>query len=153
MRGSSSHRGVPRCDLAFNEDLRPCSDGFAPTADGWRLGVRRFDPKIHDPGKLPVVLCHGLGLNGTFWTITDNHLPKQLAARGYRVYVVDMRGSGVAIGSGCSDTSIECFGETPANELREDEWTMDDQAKYDVPAILDYVKSDSGAGTGQLGRS
>src|SRR4051812_37744323 len=79
---------------APHPDLRPCTDGFATTADGWKLGIRRFDPARADPGKLPVVLCHGLGLNGTFWTITGNHLPNQLAARGYKVYVVDMRGSG-----------------------------------------------------------
>ena len=47
-----------------------------------------------DPDKLPVILCHGLGLNATFWTITDHHLPVQLTARGYEVYVFDIRGSG-----------------------------------------------------------
>src|SRR4051794_5679180 len=79
---------------AWSADLRPCSDSYATTADGWKLGVRRFRPEHPDPGKLPVVLCHGLGLNGTFWTITDDHLPGQLAARGYEVFVVDLRGSG-----------------------------------------------------------
>ena len=61
-------------------DLRPCTEGYAETADGWRLGMRHVRPATSDPGKLPVVLCHGLGLNGTFWTITDNHLAEQLAA-------------------------------------------------------------------------
>ncbi len=66
---------------APSPDLRPCTDGYAYTEDGWRLGVRHYRPDQPDPGKLPVVLCHGLGLNATFWTITDNHLPAQLAAR------------------------------------------------------------------------
>ena len=79
---------------APSPDLRPCTDGYAYTEDGWRLGVRHYRPEHPDPGKLPVVLCHGLGLNATFWTITDNHLPSQLAARGYEVYVFDIRGSG-----------------------------------------------------------
>ena len=57
------------------------------TDDGWRLGIRQFIPREPDPDKLPVVLCHGLGLNGTFWTITDDHLPGQLAARGYEVFI------------------------------------------------------------------
>src|SRR5580693_3912506 len=71
-------------------DLRPCTDGYAYTADGWRLGVRHYRPKHPDPNKLPLILCHGLGLNATFWTITDNHLPSQLTSRGYEVYVYDV---------------------------------------------------------------
>src|SRR4051794_4342601 len=81
---------------ARDPDLRPCADGFALTADGWRLGVRHIRPRRPDPGRDPVVLCHGLGLNGTFWTITDDHLPGQLAARGYDVFIVDLRGSGAS---------------------------------------------------------
>ena len=65
-----------------NADLRPCTDGYAMTSDGWKLGIKRFRPARPDPNKRPVVLCHGLGLNGTFWTITDDHLPYQLASRG-----------------------------------------------------------------------
>ena len=79
---------------APSADLQPCADGFAYTEDGWRLGVRHYRASNPDPGKLPVVLCHGLGLNGTFWTITDNHLASQLADRGYDVFVFDIRGSG-----------------------------------------------------------
>src|SRR3954466_2864804 len=79
---------------AESADLRPCTDGYAYTRDGWRLGMRHVAPAVHDPAKLPVVLCHGLGLNGTFWTITDDHLPGQLAARGYDVFIVDLRSSG-----------------------------------------------------------
>src|SRR3954469_21793605 len=48
---------------APSPDLRPCAEGFATTRDGWMLGVRRIRPDCPDPAKLPVVLCHGLGLN------------------------------------------------------------------------------------------
>jgi len=130
---------------APHPDLRPCADGFATTADGWKLGVRRFDPDRPDPGKLPVVLCHGLGLNGTFWTITGDHLPGQLVARGYRVYVVDMRGSGSSHKAGTVGRINKLLRETPLNEIQDSLWTMDDQARLDVPAILDYVQQDSGA--------
>ncbi len=130
---------------APHPDLRPCTDGYAFTSDGWTLGIRRFDPARPDPGKLPVVLCHGLGLNGTFWTITGNHLPDQLAARGYTVYVVDMRGSGASHRVGTLGRVNRVLRETPLNELRESHWTMDEQATHDVPAILDYVQKDSGA--------
>ena len=46
---------------APSPDLRPCTDGYAYTADGWRLGVRHYRPQHPDPAKLPVILCHGLG--------------------------------------------------------------------------------------------
>src|SRR5262245_8591143 len=72
---------------APSPDLQPCTDGYTYTRDGWRLGIRHYRPEHPDPGKLPVVLGHGLGLNATFWTITDNHLPAQLTRRGYEVYV------------------------------------------------------------------
>ncbi len=124
---------------------RPCTDGFAETADGWRLGIRHIRPEHPDPNKLPVVLCHGLGLNGTFWTITDNHLPSQLAARGYEVFIPDMRGSGASrkVGPiGVFNATI--MRQTPFLEIHDGNWTMDDEARYDVPAILEYVRRTTG---------
>ena len=123
---------------------RPCTEGFALTKDGWRIGVRRVVPDRIDPGKLPVVLCHGLGLNGTFWTITDNHLAGQLADRGYDVYIVDMRGSGASQRVGPIGNVNAALRQTPFLEIGEGDWTVDDQTRHDVPAILDYVKERSG---------
>lgn len=130
--------------LNLNRDLRPCSDGFARTADGWMLGVRHYHPIDPKPGTLPVVLCHGLGLNGTFWTITDDHLPSQLAGRGYEVFVVDLRGSGASYRDGTLGWVNAGLRQTIIPEYGNDEWSMDDQAFYDVPAILDYVRSQTG---------
>ncbi len=126
-------------------DLRPCTDGYATTADGWKLGVRMYEPRQADPGKLPVVLCHGLGLNGTFWTITKDHLAQQLNDRGYRVYVVDVRGSGASHRIGTLGRVNQMLRQTPFNEMRESRWTVDDQVKYDIPAILDFVQNETGA--------
>ena len=130
---------------APSPDLRPCTDGYAYTEDGWRLGVRHYRPKHPDPGKLPVILCHGLGLNATFWTITDNHLPAQLAARGYEVYVFDIRGSGENAQRGpAAIGSTDSLRQTFLKERGERDWTVDDLVKYDVPAILDYVQRETG---------
>ncbi|GAC1341076.1 MAG: alpha/beta fold hydrolase [Isosphaeraceae bacterium] len=127
------------------QDLRPCSREFAVTSDGWHLGIRRIRPERPDPDKLPVVLCHGLGLNGTFWTITGgDHLPNQLAARGYEVFIVDMRGSGASHRDGLIGKINRTLRETPFLELDEGRWTMDDEANYDVPAILDHVQKVTG---------
>lgn len=129
---------------APSPDLRPCTDGFAYTADGWRLGVRHYVPAHPDPSKLPVVLCHGLGLNATFWTITDNHLPAQLNARGYDVYVFDIRASGENGKIGRLDRINARLRQTPFRERGEASWNVDDLMRYDVPAILDYVQRESG---------
>lgn len=131
-------------DRALSLDLRPCLDGFAMTEDGWRLGVRRIRPENPDPAKLPVVLCHGLGLNGTFWTITDHHLPSQLANAGYEVFVFDFRGSGQSAKVGGIGKVNALLRETFLLELGEDRWTVDEIVKYDVPAVLDYVKAATG---------
>ena len=126
-------------------DLRPCSQGFATTADGWKLGMRHFPSKLPHTGKLPVVLCHGLGLNGTFWTINDNHLPSQLTARGYDVFVVDMRGSGASHRVGMPGAINRVLRQTPIREMGGRDWTVDDQFQYDVPAILNYVEQETGS--------
>jgi pimeloyl-ACP methyl ester carboxylesterase len=127
-----------------NPDLRPCTDGYADTADGWRLGIRHYRPVVTDPSKDPVVLCHGLGLNGTFWTITDHHLPEQLNEAGYEVFVVDLRGSGASHRVGTVGWVNSGLRQTILPELGSEDWTMDDQARYDVPATLEYVQRVTG---------
>lgn len=129
---------------APSPDLRPCTDGYAFTMDGWRLGVRHYRPDHPDPDKLPVILCHGLGLNATFWTITDNHLPAQLNARGYDVYVFDIRASGENGQPGKNDRINRFLRGTLFRERGESNWTVDDVVSYDMPAILEYVERDTG---------
>ena len=142
--------GLPGCASmrrnAPSPDLRPCSEAYAETADGWMLGMRRIRPARPEPGKLPVVLCHGLGLNGTFWTITDDNLPRQLAARGYEVFIVDMRGSGASHRVGLPGRINQLLRQTPIREIGSRDWNVDDEAKYDVPAILDFVRKETGSG-------
>ncbi len=141
---------APGCATMRNNapspDLRPCTDGYAYTADGWRLGVRHLRPDRPDPNKLPVVLCHGLGLNGTFWTITDpkTYLPAQLLARGYEVFIFDFRGSGESARVGAVGKVNARLRQTFLLEVGEGRWNVDEIARYDVPAVLDYVKAATG---------
>ncbi|MDR3635663.1 MAG: alpha/beta fold hydrolase [Isosphaeraceae bacterium] len=141
--------GLPGCATMRNNapspDLQPCSDAFIATRDGWQLGMRHIRPAVPDPNKLPVVLCHGLGLNATFWTITDNHLPAQLAARGYEVFLFDFRGSGNSSKVGRVGQINARLRQTPFLEVGEGRWTVDDIVHYDVPAVLDYVKQETGS--------
>ena len=124
--------------------LRPCTDGYVETEDGWRLGIRHIHPSQPDPSKLPVVLCHGLGLNATFWTITDDHLAQQLADRGYEVFLPDMRGSGASRKVGMVGRVNSVIRQTPMLEIGDGDWTVDDEVRYDVPAILAFVRERTG---------
>ena len=36
-------------------DLQPCSQGYAYTRDGWKLGMRHIPPANPDPAKLPKI--------------------------------------------------------------------------------------------------
>jgi lysosomal acid lipase/cholesteryl ester hydrolase len=129
---------------AASIDHRPCSDGYAYTKDGWRLGIRHIRPANPDPRKLPIVLCHGLGLNATFWTITNDHLPEQLAARGYEVFLYDNRGSGESSRVGRIGKLNAALRQSLLLEWGDGTWNVDELALYDVPAVLDYVKVATG---------
>ena len=85
-----------------------------------------------------------MGLNATFWTLTDNHLPAQLTERGYEVYVYDIRASGENARLGRQDRINRFLRGTPFRERGESSWTVDDLVRYDMPAILDYVERETG---------
>ena len=133
-----------RC-MAPDPLLRPCSESYTITQDGWRLGIRHIRPDVEDPSKLPVVLCHGLGLNGTFWTITQSTLPQQLAAHGYHVFIPDMRGSGASHRVGLVGTiNQKLLRQTAFLEIGDGDWNVDEEVRYDVPAILEFVRKETG---------
>lgn len=130
-------------DKANSPDLQPCSDAFVRTRDDWLLGIRHYRPTHPDPTKLPVVLCHGLGLNATFWTITENHLPGQLTQAGYEVFVYDCRSSGSSTPEKFAKLNA-LLRNTPFPERGEQTWTTDEQAFFDIPAVLEYVRKKTG---------
>jgi pimeloyl-ACP methyl ester carboxylesterase len=90
------------------------------------------------------VLCHGLGLNATFWTITDRHLPEQLLERGYEVFLFDFRGSGESARVGRAGEVNSYLRQTFLLEYGEGSWNVDEIVRYDVPAVLDYVQHATG---------
>ena len=141
--GSGSGCASLRCK-AQDPYHRPCAEAFAETDDGWKIGIRRIRPLHPDPGKLPVILCHGLGLNGTFWTLTDDHLPAQLAAQGYEVFICDLRGSGASQKVGPIGKVNSALRQTPFLEVGEGWWNVDHLIQYDVPAVLRFVQAETG---------
>ncbi len=59
--------------------------------------------------------------------------------------MVDVRGSGASHRIGTLGRVNQLLRQTPLNEMRESRWTVDDQVKYDIPAILDFVQNETGA--------
>ncbi len=102
---------VPVCGRASTIDL--------PITNYWKQGV------AGDALKGPVILFHGFGSGGVQFAFPPTGRPKQnlvmhLAGQGYDVWVPELR------------TSIG----VPASRS---EWTLDEVARNDIPAIVDFV--------------
>lgn len=100
------------------------SPDSAFTADGVKLGLKRYA----NPGTQPVVLVHGTAQDLDSWDIPgfpDQALALYLADRGYDVWSANMRGRG--------DPPYR------STMVSDHDWSIDDFAVHDVPAIVDRV--------------
>lgn len=96
----------------------------ALTEDGWRLPADHHRPA--GPPRGTVILCHGLGVNRTFFDMgPETSLARHLAGSGFEVFNVDLRGGGGSAWTGP--------GEPP-------EWLFEDHVTRDVPALLDMAR-------------
>jgi len=105
------------------------------TADGWTLTVDRY---LADPGvqrrSIPIVLAHGLSMNGVSWELSDRaSIPRALASRGYDVWVAAYRGERSATPPAASGQASRF------------QYGLEDHAYQDVPAILSTVCDHTGA--------
>lgn len=130
---------------------------FIKTADGWTLSLKRYPPvniKRHGAPREPVVLCHGFNYNSSLWDLDEKHsLARYLQGKGCDVWAVDLRGSGDSTKPALSDLrslaklKIEKFPQilirAPMNVARFD-WTIDDHIHRDLPAIIEFVKNQTG---------
>ena len=133
------------------------------TADGWTLVVQRFRPtRGQRPGTLPVILCHGLTYNAEFWDIEPNvSFARYLADRGWDVWVVNLRGSGLSskwvakidsaptmvVGGMIRRATNGQVAPTGHASLdpKYSRWNLDDHINYDLPALVHLVRSRTGA--------
>lgn len=98
------------------------------TEDNWKLTIEHFTPKNLDKRKYPVILCHGLMANRTYFTINEeNSLAYQLSLNGYDVWVVDLRGRETA------GSPSWFFGEKTYS------YSVDDYIQKDMDTIIEYV--------------
>ena len=80
------------------------SDFYVPTSDGISIHVHEkaaaLVRKGDDGGQIPVLLIHGWGGNGQTWDFPGRSVMDHLAAEGYDVYALDLRGTGLSVYSG-----------------------------------------------------
>jgi pimeloyl-ACP methyl ester carboxylesterase len=133
------------------------------TADGWTLVVHRYAPRGGQaPGAMPVILCHGLTYNASFWDLEPSaSLPRYLAGRGWDVWVVDLRGCGMSqkwvwkleeAPEALLSSAVRKITGTRAPlagfatmDPKSANWNLDHHIAYDVPAVVNFVKKQTGA--------
>ncbi|WP_152050481.1 alpha/beta hydrolase [Tautonia marina] len=129
------------------------------TVDGWTLVAHRFRPSTGvRPGTMPVILCHGLSYNAQFWDISPEvSFPQYLAERGWDVWVVNLRGSGLSskwvakidaaptmvVGGLIRRATNNRMAPTGYATLdpKFARWNLDDHINYDLPALVHLVRS------------
>jgi pimeloyl-ACP methyl ester carboxylesterase len=107
---------------------------YAETEDGWRLAMHRYRPGVGVPAhSTPVIVVHGISANARTWSLTpERSLPRYLAARGWDVWSVDLRGVGES--------------DSPRIWNRHSfDYNFDTYVNQDVPAILREVGRQTGA--------
>lgn len=133
------------------------------TADGWTLVAHHYPPSAAPrPGTPPVILCHGLTYNASFWDLDPAcSFATYLAAKGYDVWAIDLRGSGLSqkwvwkadeapdmvVGSAIRKLSRGKLAPTGYATLdpKAANWSLDHHIAYDVPAAVKFVRKQTGA--------
>lgn len=130
---------------------------FATTDDGWRLALHHFPPAGPIKRHYPVLLLHGLAANHINFDLDGRHsLARAMQARGYEVFIAELRGSGH---SKPPDTyrGNEPHAALPMGDLGPDEeaeregrprfvsWGFADYTDRDLPALARTVLAHSGA--------
>ena len=108
---------------------------YAPTADGWRLALCRWEPNGHGaPRKRhPVLMVHGLGANRLNLDLDERYsLARAAARRGFDVFVLELRGAGLSRAPHGMDRSRF-------------QWGFGDYAERDLPAAIALVLEQTGA--------
>ena len=140
------------------------------TKDGWTLVAHHYPPAAAPKaGAMPVILCHGLTYNASFWDLDPNvSFAAYLSDQGYDVWSIDLRGSGLSqkwvwkldeapdmlIGSAIRKLSKGKLAPTgyATADPKFANWSLDHHIAYDVPAAVRFVRRQTNVAGGCLDR-
>ncbi len=98
-----------------------------PTQDGAAVHLLRYPAQ--GP---PVILVHGVSSNHRTWDLdADRSLARRLQTDGYDAWLLDLRGHGLAT-------------HDAGDRRQRSGWSIEDYARYDLPAAIDHVRQDTG---------
>lgn len=108
---------------------------FAKTEDGHLITLYHYFPRQLEKGRPPVLLCHGLSANHFTWDPGPcPSFAKYIRDNGFDAWVIDLRGRGP------SARLQQRRGETKPGG-----WNYDDYVQYDLPAVINYVREQTGS--------
>ncbi|KAF6173560.1 hypothetical protein GIB67_037473 [Kingdonia uniflora] len=126
------------CNDVISKFGYKCQEYKVKTADKYILGVSRILPSTKQaPGagctRTPVILQHGLMTDGNCWFLNNRNqnLPCILADRGFDVWIANTRGTRFSTGHKTMSTKDKEYWD----------WSWDELAKYDLPAYVKFVNT------------
>ncbi|XP_047938809.1 triacylglycerol lipase 2-like [Salvia hispanica] len=143
---SSNKDGI--CELIVKTQGYSCEEHKVTTKDGFILSLQRIPmgrSGTKGGPKPPVLLQHGLISDATTWLdlSPDESLGFILADNGFDVWLGNVRGTNYSSGH----TSLG------PNDPEYWDWSWDELVAYDLPAMFDYVHSQTGQKLHYVGHS
>ncbi|XP_028771389.1 LOW QUALITY PROTEIN: triacylglycerol lipase 2-like [Neltuma alba] len=118
--------------------------------DGYILSLQRIPQGRAEVGgssgrKPPVIIQHGVLVDGVTWLLNspEQNLPMILADNGFDVWIANTRGTRFSRKHTYLDPSNPAFWD----------WSWDELVTYDLPAVFDYVASQTGQKINYVGHS
>ena len=103
-----------------------------PTDDHWLLALHHYVPQ-KERALAPVLMVHGIAANRRHFDLTESlSLARFVAARGFHVYVLELRGAGLSRPMLLRAGGLRSYG-------------FADYARRDVPEAVHFVLAHSGA--------
>nr|KYP41015.1 Triacylglycerol lipase 2 [Cajanus cajan] len=128
-----------------------CQEHEVTTNDGYILSLQRIPEGRGGGGgasgtrKQPVIIQHGVLVDGMTWLLNppEQDLPLILADNGFDVWIANTRGTRYSRRHISLDPSSPAFWN----------WSWDELVSYDLPAVFDYVFSQTGHKINYVGHS
>ncbi|XP_058744948.1 triacylglycerol lipase 2-like [Vicia villosa] len=122
-----------------------CEEHLVTTKDGYVLNMQRILPRGKPGSNIPVVLQHGLFMDGVTWLLLppSQSLAFLLADNGFDVWIANSRGTKYSH----QHTSFS------SNSSDYWNWSWDELVAYDLPATFEYVHDQTGQKLHYVGHS